>query len=77
MPENNYESEWISRQAGAKRLGVSPRTMNRLIDDGVLTCRQILGANAWVRADEVEALLAASIWPAKASVRAERDTVGV
>ncbi|MHB8189759.1 MAG: helix-turn-helix domain-containing protein [Ferrimicrobium sp.] len=49
-------AEWVGSRAAAERLGISLRTLYRLIDEGQLTGYQI-GRNIRLRHDDLEAFL--------------------
>lgn len=53
-------TEWLTVPEAARRAGVPPSAIRRLIDDGLLTCRQV--PRSWPRVDaqELAVLIAAT-----------------
>ena len=43
---NTDETEWLSTQEAARRLGITPRTLYRFIDHGELPAYRFGGQNA-------------------------------
>jgi len=58
--------QWIPQAGIARRLGVSPRVIRRLVDCGYLTVRLIPGCQARVLADDIDRLVAQHSRPASA-----------
>ncbi len=58
---------WIPQAGIARRLGVSPRVIRRLVDCGDLTVRRIPGCQARVLTDDVDRSVAQHARPASAS----------
>ena len=65
IPSQTPEPVWLSKDAARRRLGVSAATFNALIESGRLSVRQIPGGLTRVSEDEIDALLTASIRPAR------------
>src|SRR3546814_4760838 len=55
-PADPEDDEWLSTQAAAKRLGVTPRTLYRFVDQGDLPAYR-MGRVIRLRAHEVDAFI--------------------
>jgi len=58
-PPGSDETEWLSTQEAARRLGITPRTLYRFIDHGDLPAYRF-GRVIRLRAHEVEAFIESS-----------------
>jgi len=69
MGSEAVEVRWLTVGRAAKRLGVSPTAVRRLVESGRITSRSVPCARLRVPLDEVERIVKESTRPATAAAR--------